>query len=194
MGFLDTLFGRTKPVQPKLDDLFALPSAAITLEAATGFTPTGSGSVCFRAVEGKTFADVQSEVSDLLNLGAGRPGGGLPVEVTRDSYGFTWLVSSHLSDEMDALVTDLHAVNSALVDNGFGPQLLCTLVAFRDEEERRLALIYLYKRGTFYPFAPLTGEHRDNALELQIKGALGDALKVEQDLTKWFPVWGAPGL
>jgi hypothetical protein len=30
VGFLDTLLGRTKPVQPKLDDLFALPSAAIT--------------------------------------------------------------------------------------------------------------------------------------------------------------------
>ena len=194
MGFLDTLFGRTKPVQPKLDDLFALPSAAITLDAATGFTPTGSGSVCFRAVEGRTFADIQAEVRELLDMDAGKPGGGLPVEVTKDDYGFTWLVSSHLSDEMDALVTDLHAVNSALVDNGFGPQLLCTLVAFRDERERRLGLVYLYKRGTFYPFAPTSGQSRDNALELQIKGALGDDLKVEQDLTKWFPVWGAPGL
>ena len=194
MGFFDTLLGRTKPVQPKLDDLFALPSAAITLDAATGFTPTGSGSVCFRAVEGRTFADIQAEVRELLDMDAGKPGGGLPVEVTRDDYGFTWLVSSHLSDEMDALVTDLHAVNSALVDNGFGPQLLCTLVAFRDERERRLALVYLYKRGTFYPFAPTSGDRRDNALELQIKGALGDDLKVEPDLTKWFPVWGAPGL
>ena len=194
MGFFDTLLGRTKPVQPKLDDLFALPSAAITLEASTGFTPTGSGSVCFRAVEGRTFADIQAEVRELLDMDAGKPGGGLPVELTRDDYGFTWLVSSHLSDEMDALVTDLHAVNSALVDNGFGPQLLCTLVAFRDERERRLALVYLYKRGTFYPFAPTSADRRDNALELQIKGALGDDLKVEQDLTKWFPVWGAPGL
>jgi hypothetical protein len=194
MGFLDTLFGRTKPVQPKLDDLFALPSAAITLQAATGFTPTGSGSVCFRAVEGKTFSDIQSDVRELLNMDAGKPGGGLPVEVSKDSYGFTWLVSSHLSDEVEALVTDLHAVNSALVDNGFGPQLLCTLVAFRDPEERRLALVYLYKRGTFYPFAPLSGERRDNALELQVKGTLGEELKIEQDLTKWFPVWGAPGL
>lgn len=194
MGFLDTLFGRTKPVQPKLDDLFALPSAAITLQAATGFTPTGSGSVCFRAVEGKTFSDIQNEVRELLDMDAGKPGGGLPVEVSRDSYGFTWLVSSHLSDEVEALVTDLHAVNSALVDNGFGPQLLCTLVAFRDAQERRLALVYLYKRGTFYPFAPLPGEHRDNALELQVKGAIGEELKIEQDLTKWFPVWGAPGL
>ena len=194
MGFLDTLFGRTKPVQPKLDDLFALPSAAITLEAATGFTPTGSGSVCFRAVEGKTFSDIQAEVRELLDMDAGKPGGGLPVEVTKDTYGFTWLVSSHLSDEMDALVTDLHAVNSALVDNGFGPQLLCTLVAFRDEQERRLALVYLYKRGTFYPFAPTSGQRRDNALEVQVKGAVQEDLKIEQDLSKWFPVWGAPGL
>jgi len=194
MGFLDVLLGRTKPVQPKLDDLFALPSAAITLQAASGFTPTGSGSVCFRAVEGKTFADIQDDVRDLLNMDAGKPGGGLPVEVTRDTYGFTWLVSSHMSDEIDALVTDLHAVNSALVDNGFGPQLLCTLVAFRDSAERRLALVYLYKRGTFYPFAPLQGERRDNALELQVRGVLSDDLKIEPDLTKWFPVWGAPGL
>jgi hypothetical protein len=120
--------------------------------------------------------------------------GGLPVEVTKDSYGFTWLVSSHMSTEIEDLVTDLHAVNSTLVDNGFGPQLLCTLVAFRDEQQRRLGLVYLFKRGTFYPFAPLSGERRDNGLEIQMKGALDGELKIEQDLSRWFPVWGAPGL
>jgi hypothetical protein len=193
VGFLDTLLGRTKPVQPKLDDLFALPSAAITLEAGAGFRPTGSGSVCFRSVEGRSFSDVQREVQDLLNTSSGKDGG-LPVEVSRDSYGFTWLVVSRLSSELESLVTDLHAINSTLVDNGFGPQLLCTLVAFRDDEERRLGLIYLYKRGTFYPFAPLSGERRDNALELQVKGAIGTDLKFEADLARWFPVWGAPGL
>ena len=193
MGFLDTLLGRTKPAQPKLDDLFALPSAAITLEAGTGFKPTGSGSVCFRSVEGRSFTDVQKDVQDLLNMDAGKDGS-LPVEVTKDDYGFTWLVSSVMSDQVETLVTDLHAVNSSLVDAGFGPQLLCTLVAFRDEQERRLALIYLYKRGTFYPFAPKDGERRDNPLELQVKGVIGDDLKWEADLARWFPVWGAPGL
>jgi hypothetical protein len=193
VGFLDTLFGRTKPVPPKLDDLFALPSAAVTVEAGMGFRPTGSGSVCFRSVEGRSFSDVQKDVQDLLNVSASKEGG-LPVEVTKDSYGFTWLVVSRMSNELEALVTDLHAINSALVDNGFGPQLLCTLVAFRDDAERRLALIYLYKRGTFYPFAPLSGERRDNALELQAKGTIGTDLKFEPDLTRWFPVWGAPGV
>jgi hypothetical protein len=193
VGFLDSLLGRTKPVQPKLDDLFALPSAAITLEAGAGFKPTGSGSVCFRPVEGRSFADVQKDVTELLDVSSGNEGG-LPVEVSKDSYGFTWIVSSRMSDDLEALVTDLHAVNSALVDNGFGPQLLCTLVAFRDDEERSLALVYLFKRGTFYPFAPTTNEHRDNALELQVKGVIGDDLKFEPDLGRWFPVWGAPGL
>jgi PspAB-like protein len=195
VGFLDTLLGRTKPVQPKLDDLFALPSAAITLDAGAGFKPTGSGSVCFRPVEGRSFTDVQKEVQDLLNMSAGQDGS-LPVEVTKDDYGFTWLVSSCPSDQLDTLVTDLHAVNSSLVDAGFGPQLLCTLVAFRDDSHRSLALIYLYKRGTFYPFAPLPGRQDDHdmGLELEVKGVLGDELKIEQDMARWFPVYGAPGL
>src|SRR5260370_3729900 len=185
--------GGAKLVPAKLDDLLALQWAAITLDAGTGFKPTGSGSVCFRQVEGRSFSDVQKEVQELLDMSSGKEGG-LPVEVSKDSYGFTWLVSSHMSDQLDALVTDLHAVNSSLVDAGFGPPLLCTLFAFRDDQERRLGLIYLYKRGTVYPFAPLDGERRDNALELQIKGVVGDELKWEPDLARWFPVWGAPGL
>ncbi|MFE4020093.1 hypothetical protein ACFXPZ_22240, partial [Streptomyces sp. NPDC059101] len=51
-------------------------------------------------------------------------------------------------------------------------------------------------RGTFYPFAPRPGddEKRDNPLELQVRAMLGDDLTVEKDLSRWFPVWGAPGL
>src|ERR1700742_2305414 len=98
MGFLDTRFRRRKPVQPKRDDLFAPPSAAIQLEAATGFRPTGSGSVSFRAPEGKPFADIQKEVLELLDMDNGKPGGGLPVEVTKDSYGYTWLLVTQHRD------------------------------------------------------------------------------------------------
>jgi hypothetical protein len=191
MGFLDTLLGRTKPVQPNLDQLFALPSAAITLEAATGLVPTGTGSVCFRAAEGRAFRDIESDVRDLLNAGAGADAP--PVELSTDSYGFTWLLVRRPADQLDALVTDVHAVNSSLADTGFGPQLLCSLVGFAGPGGR-LAIVYLYKRGTFYPFAPKGGETRDNALELQVRGAIGDDLKFEPDLSRWFPVWGAPGL
>ncbi len=190
MGLLDTLLGRTKPVPPKLDALFALPNAAITLQAAMDLNPTGTGSVCFRAAEGRAFSDIESDVRSLLAMGEDAA----PVEITTDSYGFTWLVSRHSPDALDALVTDLHAVNTSLAEGGFGPQLLCTLVALRNPAGRRIGLVYLYKRGTFYPFAPLPGERRDNGLELQVRGAVGGDLAIEADTSRWFAVWDAPGL
>ncbi|MGW7817923.1 PspA-associated protein PspAB [Streptomyces puniciscabiei] len=194
MGLLDILLGRTKPVVPDLDQLFALPSAAVTLQAAAGFTPTGTGAVCFATVEGAAFEQTHREVQALLDADTDRSGP--PVELRRDDYGYSWLVSARNPEQLPELVNDLHAVNSAMEVNGFGPQLLCSLAAFTGDGGRRLALVYLYKRGTFYPFAPLPGaaERRDNALELQVKATLANDLRIEQDLGRWFPVWGAPGL
>ncbi|MCI3270231.1 hypothetical protein [Streptomyces cylindrosporus] len=194
MGLLDILLGRTKPALPDLDQLFGLPSAAVTLEAAAGFTPTGTGAVCFATVEGAAFEQTHREVQALLDADADREGP--PVELSQDTYGYSWLVSRRSPEQLSDLVNDLHAVNSSMEVNGFGPQLLCSLAGFEGEGGRRLALVYLYKRGTFYPFAPLlgAGQRRDNALELQVKAALAGDLKMEQDLSRWFPVWGAPGL
>ncbi|MGF1425997.1 PspA-associated protein PspAB [Kitasatospora sp. LaBMicrA B282] len=194
MGFLDSLLGRSKPVKPDLDQLFGLPSAALTLEAAAGFTPTGLGSVCFAAVEGGAFGEVERQVRALLD--ADTAGGGTPVEASRDEYGYSWLLARHAPEELPELVNDLHAVNSELEANGFGPQLLCSLVGFRNESGQSLALVYLYKRGSFYPFAPMPGggERRNSPLELQVKAMLGNDLRLENDLSRWFPVWGAPGL
>ncbi|MBI0375348.1 hypothetical protein JBE27_03410 [Streptomyces albiflaviniger] len=194
MRLLDAILGRSKPVRPDLDRLFGLPGAAVSLEAGAGFTPTGRGSVCFASVEGGAFSQLQRDVRELLDADTER--GGVPVEFSQDAYGYTWLLARQRPDDVASLVNDLHAVNSLLQDGGFGPQLLCSLIGFQDTAGRSLALVYLYKRGTFYPFAPLPGvaEKRDNALELQIRALLGDDLRIEEDLSRWFPVWGAPGL
>ncbi|GHF42767.1 hypothetical protein GCM10010218_24950 [Streptomyces mashuensis] len=195
MGFWDAVLGRSTPVRPDLDRLFALPSAAVTLQAGAGFAPTGRGSVCFAGVEGGAFERLRQDVRELLDAGAGP--GGEPVETCRDAFGYTWLLARRPPGDTAALVNDLHAVNTLLEEGGFGPQLLCSLMGFRDAEGHRpLALVYLYKRGTFYPFAPVPGADgkRDNALELQVRALLADDLQVEKDLARWFPVWGAPGL
>ncbi|WP_030734720.1 PspA-associated protein PspAB [Streptomyces sp. NRRL F-2890] len=194
MGFLDIILGRSKPVKPDLDQLFAVPSAALTLEAGAGFTPTGLGSVCFASVEGGAFARIQDDVRGLLD--ADTPAGGVPVKFSQDDYGYTWLLAEHDPSDAAGLVNDLHAVNTLLQDGGFGPQLLCSLIGFKDDRDRPLALVYLYKRGTFYPFAPVPGggERRDTPLELQMRGLLENDLRLEKDLSRWFPVWGAPGL
>ncbi|MGH3312703.1 MAG: PspA-associated protein PspAB [Streptomyces sp.] len=206
MGLLDALLGRSKPVRPDLDQLFALPSAAITLQAGADLVPTGLGAVCFASVEGGAFTQLRRDVRELLDADSEQ--GGIPVEFSQDEYGYTWLLARHAPDELVTLVNDLHAVNTLLTEGGFGPQLLCSLVGFRavegpekpegtaEGDARSLALVYLYKRGTFYPFAPRPGatERRDNALELQVRGLLADDLPTEQDLGRWFPVWGAPGI
>src|SRR5262245_23471920 len=134
MGILDILLGRTKPVAPDLDQLFALPSAAVTLEAAAGFTPTGNGAACFATVEGGAFDRTHHEVQALLDADTDRTGP--PVELERDDYGYSWLVSRRSPDQLSALVNDLHAVNSAMEADGFGPQLLCSVAGFHDERGR----------------------------------------------------------
>jgi hypothetical protein len=183
----DTLTGRTKPATANLDALFSLPTAAITLQTAAGFTPTGVGSVCYREAEGAAFAQTQKDIVELLDNDDDPD-----VERSTDSFGFTWLLARQ--DDMAALVTDLHAVNTSLQEQGFGPSLLCSLVAFTDPAGRRLGLVYLYKQGTFYPFAPQDGQKRDNLLEIQIRDLVKNDLPVEPQLNRWMPLWGAPGL
>jgi len=189
VGFLDALLGRRRQARPDLDQLFALPSAAVTVAAAADFAPTGLGSVAYKAAEGAEFARLQEDTQALLDAD-----GGPAVQKTVDKYGYTWLLVRHDPGDVAGLVTDLHAINTSLEGQGFGPALLCSLVPFADRQGRRLALVYLYKRGTFYPFAPLPGEQRDTALELQVRALLGDDLRLEPDVSRWFPVWGAPGL
>jgi hypothetical protein len=189
MGLWQTWTGRSKPVGPNLDALFALPSAAITLQTSAAFTPTGAGSVCYRAAEGAAFAQTQKDVVTLLDNDDDPD-----VEQSTDSFGFTWLLARQRPDDLPALVTDLHTVNTALEEQGFGPSLLCSLVSFTDPSGRSLALVYLYKQGTFYPFAPQPGQRRDNLLEIQVRDLVKDDLPVEPQLNRWMPVWGAPGL
>jgi hypothetical protein len=192
VGLWESLTGRSRAPAPDLDALFLVPSAAITLETALGLRPTGSGSVCFRAPVGAAYDQVQDEVVALLRQDDATPD---DVRVSRDSYGFTWLAVSGDPADTGALCTDLHAVNSTLSEQGFAGGLLCTLVPFSDGS-RTVGLVYLYKQGTFYPFAPAPAgaQQRDNLLEIAVRDALAGELPMERDLQRWLAVWGAPGL
>jgi len=193
VGLWETLTGRTRPKQANLDSLFLVPSAAVTLQTAAGLLPTGDGSVCFRAAPGMAFQQVQDEVVALLDGDPDAP----DVQTTRDSYGYTWLVAHRDPtgpDGISGLCTDLHAVNTTLEAQGFGPGLLCSVVPFADAAGHRVGLVYLYKQGTFYAFAPDGEPSRDNLLEIHVRDTLAGELPMEQDLSRWLALWGAPGL
>ena len=68
MGVFDSLLGRTKPVRPNLDALFALPSAAVTLQTTEGIVLSGHAGVCWKPPAGQPATDVQQEIADLLAI------------------------------------------------------------------------------------------------------------------------------
>lgn len=220
MGLLNTILGRTKPVQSNLDALFAIPSASITLQSAAGMSCSGHAGVCFKPPTGQGFEDMQAEVMKLLTMEEG--GGGF--RKAEDTFGYHWLVMESL--DIEELVTQIHMVNSSLADAGWGPQLLCSVFGLaqlsRSEDGSAPAagagalpvsdsdampettagpgrvlpstsyLVYLFKRGTFYPFAPDGKEHRNLEEELRLRSLVADDLTVEADLDRWFPLWDLP--
>lgn len=208
MGLLDAIRGRTKPVRANLDALFALPSAAVTLQATAGVVSTGHAGVCFKPPAGQPFAQMQADLEQLLRTDTdGAPDGAASVRDVGDKYGYRWILVE--AGDIDDLVTRAHMVHSSLEDAGWSTQLLCSVFGFRpagtdgggagaeggagaDAITRPVFLVYLAKQGTFYPFAPLEDEQRDNELELRVRGMLGDDLPIEKDLARWFPLWDLP--
>lgn len=186
MGFLDAILGRSKPVESNLDRLFALSGAAITLKVAANLAPAGKAAVVFKPASGAAFANTEAEFRDVL-----KEMDGVTVSSTDDSFGYRWVLLE--APDLETLVTASHAVNRSLEDHGFSPQLLCSLFAFTDTTKGRpVYWVYLYKRGTFYPFVPSGHETRDNEAELSLKAVVASDLPVEPDTSHWFPLWEIP--
>lgn len=210
MKIFDTLLGRTKPVKANLDALFSLPSAAVTLQVSAGLVPTGMAGVCFKPPAGQPFADIQAQIEQLLRMpdddGANSAANTTArVHDVADNYGYRWILVDGTG--IDDLVTRVHVVHSSLQEAGWESQLLCSVFGFchgGDETDPTAAaeiprggpstvyLVYLAKRGTFYPFAPAGHEQRDTELELRLRSTIGSDLPMEPDLSRWFPLWNLP--
>ncbi|HEY4824847.1 MAG TPA: hypothetical protein VIH49_07335 [Solirubrobacteraceae bacterium] len=189
MGFLDVLMGRRKLAQPAPDRLFAMSTAYVTMETSMALTTRGAAAIVFQPLATADFESIVRDMEEVVRATASDSG--TTVTSSDDGYGFRWLVLR--GSDFDDLVVGVNAVGTALEAGGYGERVLCAAFAFEDSRKRPLYWIYNYKRGTFYPFAPAaTGEQRDNERELVLKAQIGQELPVEQELERWFPLWGAP--
>jgi hypothetical protein len=189
VGLRDTIFGRTKQVAPKLDNLFALPSAALTLETELDLVPSGQAGLCFKSGSGESTITTDDDIVQLLNFDEATS----KVSITTDDLGFKWLVVT--DPDLDGLVTRIHSANTSMVEHGLGPRLLCAVFGFVPKTppgEGSVRLVYLLKQGTFYPFAPTGPSQRDNELELRVRSFIGDDLPMEKDLSRWMALWNLP--
>lgn len=188
MRIFDIIFGRTRPVRSKLERLFAIATAYLTLTADLQLSPGGRAAICFRPLDSAQFAALQRELADLLRI-SGRETG-TTIRTEEDRYGFQWVI---LEDaDFEDLVATVHLISLTLQDHGFGEQLLAAVFKFLDQEQPDY-WIYNYKRGSFYPFVPRgPGQARDNAAELRLQAAMQKELPVELELERWYPLWGVP--
>jgi hypothetical protein len=191
VGLRDVLFGRRKLKDPARERLFALSTAAVTLDVECDLRFAGAGAVVYKPLSAGEFDRVEQDVGGLLRAAAKESGSS--VESKSDEFGFEWTVVE--DRDLEDVVTSIHAAASELQSQGFGSQLLASVFRFnrRRDSEKPVYWVYGFKTGTFWPFAP-TGEdqERDNSLELELKAKLEHELPVEQDLTKWFALFGAP--
>jgi len=188
VGLGDVLFGRKKLKGPARDRLFALTTAAVSLDVECGLKPAGVGAVVFKPLSAGEFAQVDKDVEELLASVAASSGSRL--ERKTDTFGFQWVVVH--DPELEDQVTAVYALANEFTERGFGAQLLAAPFRF-EGGDHPVYWIYGFKTGTFWPFVP-TGEKqgRDNPRELQLKAQLEKELPVEPDLTKWFGLFDAP--
>jgi hypothetical protein len=188
VGIGNVLFGRRKLKGANLDKLFALSTAAITLETELGLKTAGVAAVVFKPLSAGEFTRAENDIEELLGVAARDSGS----EVRRrsDSFGFEWIVIR--DKDIEDLVTTTHLISSELVDRGFGGQLWAAVFRFKGGEHP-VHIIYGYKRGTFWPFIPTgEGQERDNAEELRLKNELDSELPIEPDLARWLGLFNAP--
>lgn len=186
--FFDSILGRSRPVTSKVEKLFAISTAYLTLTVDLEEKPSGRAGICFRPVTSSRFNSMGDELRDLLKL-SGKESG-TSVETLTDPFGFQW-VSLRDEKDFENLVATVHLVSLTLQDGGFGEQLLAAVFRFEGPTFPHY-WIYNYKRGAFYPFV-LAGEHkRDNAAELRLSAVMERELPMEKDFERWYPLWGIP--
>ncbi len=190
MGLTDVLFGRKKLKAPAAERLFALSTAAVTLQTECDIQPAGAAAVVFKPLSAGEFVRAESDIQQLLEAVAA--GSGTKLDRKEDSFGYQWIIAR--DPELEDQVTAVHAVASELEAQGFGPQLLAAVFRFEGSGAKHpVYWIYGYKRGKFWPFVPTgKGQERDNAEELELKAKLDPELPIEPDLSRWFGVFDAP--
>jgi hypothetical protein len=189
LGLFDVIAGRRKLSKPAPDRLFALSTAYVKMETELDLTTRGVAGIVFKALDTADFASIVRDMEEVVKATGADTG--TTVESKDDDYGFRWVI---LRDpEFEDLVVGVNGVSQALEGGGYGDRVLCAVFAFKDSKDRPVYWIYNYKRGAFYPFVPAEGEkQRDTERELVLKAQIGSELPVEQELERWFPLWGIP--
>jgi len=183
---LDAVLGATRLPKSNLDKLFAISTASITMQSELDLKPAPAAGICFKPVESSRFDAAKNEIGELLRFSSKESGTTFRIET--DEYRFIWVI---LTDpDFEDLVAGIHLVSLTLIEKGFGAYLLCAI--FRFGNGKPVYWIYNFKQGRYYPFIPAADKTRDNASEFRIRSRMEKELPIENDVERWYPLWGIP--
>lgn len=186
MGFLDSILGKTRLPEAKTDNLFAISTAAVTLEASLGYRTDGEAAVCIKPMESSRYEAARTEIEELLKISVRDTG--TKYRIQKDEYNYVWVI---LSDpDFEDLVTGVQMISQILGEQGFGTQLLAAVYRFRGEAV--IYWIYNFKQGMYYPFVPEAGRQRNTSREFRLKALMEKEMPIEKDESRWYPLWGMP--
>jgi hypothetical protein len=190
VGFFDVITGKRKLAKPAADRLFAMTTAYVTFDTELDLVSRGSAAIVFQPLATADFTRIVKDMEEVVRATGGETG--TQIDTSDDKFGYRWMILR--DSDFEDLVVGINAVSTALEGGGYGERILCAVFAFEERDSKRpVYWIYNYKRGAFYPFVPAgTDQQRDNEAELRLKARMGPELPVEQELERWFPLWGIP--
>src|SRR3954447_4194280 len=124
MGLFDVITGRRKLKQPApTDRLFAMSTAAVTLELELRLKSAGRAGIVFQPLATSDFDGIVKDMEEVVR-GTGEDTGTV-VKREDDSFGYRWMI---LEDpDFEDLVVGLNAVSTALEAGGYGDRILCAV-------------------------------------------------------------------
>ena len=117
MGLRDVLFGRKKLSEPSEDRLFALTTAAVTLDTELGLKTAGAAAIAFKPQSSGEFRSAFDEIDKLTDAVAQSCGS--QIERQSDKYGYDWIVVH--DPDLEDLVGAAHTLASELTRRILGP-------------------------------------------------------------------------
>lgn len=220
MRFFKRLLKKSNLDSSKIDDsdaIFSLSSASLILEEKLNVKFDGVGSLCVKIIHGGYFTNTINDCENFLNVS--KDEFNFKYEIVKDSFGYLWFKIIGQDSNLDFNnVTNIAAAISSIGDiieeNGFSNQILCVIFKFNflkyhfDHEQDSVSknqikvqdsatqndvyIIYNYKTNNFYPFIPGTNKNKDLSKQMAIISLLGNAIPIENDFSKWFPINDIP--
>jgi hypothetical protein len=110
LGLRDVLFGKKKLEEPREDRLFALTTAAVTLETELGLTTAGVGAIAFKPQSSGDFRSAFDDIDKLVDAVAHQSGS--TIDRKSDDYGYDWIIIH--DDQLEDIVGAVHALAAEL--------------------------------------------------------------------------------